>query len=93
MTGNTTYIGNDYIYTGSCKEIRVPGDHKQVDGFRGEELIEGNKYKLLGGMDKFVDDDWFKSKNYERASYLRVENEYGQEIYVQDIYFVEYINK
>ena len=92
MIGNTTYIGRDYIYTGSCKEIRVPGNRDQKDGFRGEELIEGDRQTLLGGMSCFVDDDWFETKNHERAHYLRVKNEYDQEIYVQDIYFVEYIN-
>jgi hypothetical protein len=89
MIGNTTYLGNDYIYTGSCSEIRVPGNRDQKDVFRGEELIEGKKYKLIGGMSRFVDDDWFETKNHERANYLRVKNEYEQEIYVNSIYFVE----
>jgi len=89
MIGNTTYIGRDYIYTGSCYEVRIPGDRNHKDGFRKGELIEGKKYKHLGGMSRYINDDWFESKNYERASYLRVENEYGQEIYVNEIYFVE----
>lgn len=78
---STHYLGKDYIYIGGCEEIRVPGQN-QKDVFRGEELIEGNKYKLIGAL----------SDCYTDEHYLRVKNEYKQEIYVPDIYFKEYIN-
>ena len=78
---STHYLGRDYVYLGGCEKIRVPGLN-QKDGFRGEELIVGNKYTLIGAL----------GDCNENVDYLRVKNEYEQEIYVPEIYFEEYIN-
>lgn len=78
---NTHYLGKYYVYIGGCYEIRVP-PKGQKDVVRGEELIEGNKYKLIGAMGDCINS----------IHYLKVKNEYKQDIYVPDIYFKEYIN-